>query len=88
MGNFFLLASEIFTLGPQELVWAREKGAGFGEGGKSGTCTCRMPRVGYMAFQMDGAPTSEIWRRLLYSTRGVGYPAIHNDQERRAANIH
>jgi hypothetical protein len=35
----------------------KEKGAGFGEvGGKSGTCTCHVPRVGYKAFKWTVLP--------------------------------
>jgi len=56
------LASEItlgklITFGNYLGNWyGQEKGAGFGEGGKSGTCTCGVPRVGYMAFKWTVLP--------------------------------
>lgn len=61
-----------------------------GEGGNLEPARAVCHVLDTMAFQMDGAPTSEIWRRLLDSTRGLGHPANNNNdpRKRRAANIH
>lgn len=84
MRNFFILASEIFylrkffTSGTAGMGQERKRGGIWGRGEiwnlHVPCATCWIHGV-----QMDGAPTSEIWRRLLDSTRGLGNPANNND---------